>query len=437
MQSKTPSAVIDISNPALFNDVYIAHLHNYSREQIFFGGAGSGKSVFVAQRCVIRVLSGRNQLIGRQVARTIRKSVFNEIEKVISAFGLAELFSTNKSEMTITCQNGYQVLFVGLDDVEKLKSITPAKGVIDDVWIEEATETTEASIKQVFKRQRGGDPNSKKTLTLSFNPVYLSHWIYKKYFADVGWTNSQTEHQQDGLSIQKTWYIHNRFLTPSDVYDYENESDPYLKDVYTLGNWGVLGDVIFTNWSIDDLSDMRDQFTDRRVGLDFGFSADPAAMSICHYDKKRKTIYIYGELYEHGLTNDLLAIEIKKVFRSVGMTDQMGRRELITADSSEPKSIVELRNSGLNVRGAKKGPDSVNFGIQWLQQQEIIIDKSCIQTQNEFKIYQWAKDRHGNKLKRPVDKNNHIIDELRYAFEGDATFGGIQFGKNPMAGYRG
>ena len=147
-----------------------------------------------------------------------------------------------------------------------------------------------------------------------------------------------------------------------------------------------------------------------RHGGDFGFSSDPAALVKSHYDKKHKTIYIFGELYEKGLTNDMLAVEIKSIF---------GNHYSIF-DSSEPKSIEELKRLGCNVLGAKKGKDSVNHGIQWLQQQTIIIDKSCVNTINEFQQYKWKEDKDGNAIRQPVDKNNHIIDALRYAYEADA-----------------
>ena len=128
--------------PRIFNSVYRPHLNNLARTQIYYGGSGSGKSVFLAQRCVYDVLrGGRNYLVCRAIAKDSRRSTFVEIQKVITAWGLSELFTVNKTDMTITCDNGYQILFSGLDDLQKLKSITPAKGVITDIWIEEATQT--------------------------------------------------------------------------------------------------------------------------------------------------------------------------------------------------------------------------------------------------------------------------------------------------------
>jgi len=395
------------------NTVYLPYLDNQARTQIYFGGSSSGKSKFiVGQRVVYGLLKGgRNYLICRQTKTSVRGSVATEIAKVIQEWGLSNLFKINKSDGTITCKTGYQVAFAGLDDVERLKSLTYLKGVLTDVVVEEATETKRNSIKQLMKRQRGKVQDGiKKTITLLFNPILQSHWIYKEYFDKLGWAENQTEFTSDRLSILKTTYKDNRFLEQDDIDDLENETDEYFYQVYTLGNFGQLGDVIFTNWRVEDLSSMGDQFTNRRNGLDFGFSADPAAVGVSHYDTKTKTIYFFKELYETGLTNDVLAERV---------TDMIGT-DLVVCDSSEPKSIQELRNHGVNATGAKKGKDSVNFGIDWLKQQTIIVDKSCVNLQNELQQYHWKKDAGGNAMKIPVDKNNHLIDGgLRYAYEGD------------------
>jgi phage terminase large subunit len=381
-----------------------------ARTQIFYGGSSSGKSVFLAQRCVGDLMEGgRNYLVVRQIGLTIRGSVFSEIKRVIADWGLNKLFDIKESEMLITCKNGYQIIFRGLDDTEKIKSIVPAKGAITDIWVEEATETDKRTVKQLYKRQRGGDENIPKRLTMSFNPILQTHWIYKDYFESINLTDTQTSYKTQDLSILKTWYIHNRFLTEDDKRDLENETDKYFYNVYTLGNWGVLGHVIFTNWSVQDLSGMHDQFTNRRNGLDFGFSSDPAALPVTHYDRMRKTIYIFKELYETGLTNDKLATEV---------TERVGN-DPVKCDSAEPKSIAELQGYGVNAVGAKKGKDSVLHGIQWLKQQTIIIDVSCVNTKNEFMQYHWKEDAAGNATIQPTDKNNHLIDGLRYAYEDD------------------
>ena len=414
-----PNIKIEVDE-GVFNAVYLPHLNNLSRTQIIYGGSSSGKSVFIAQRCVLDVAKGgRNYLVCRQVARTIKNSVFAQITRVINEWGLGNLFTVNKSDYIITCANGYQIIFVGLDDVEKIKSIVPAKGAWTDIWLEEATETDRASVKQLEKRQRGGDESTPKRMTLSFNPILQSHWIYSEYFSGL---DDHEKHETETLSVLKTWYIHNRFLTPDDIRDLENETDPYYYNVYTLGNWGVLGNVIFKNWRTEDLLPMRDQFTNHKHGLDFGFSSDPAALIATHYDKAHKTIYVYDELYETGLTNDVLATILK---------EKVERRPVV-CDSAEPKSIQELRGHGVLALPARKGKDSVLYGIQWLQQQTIVIDSRCINTRNELSQYKWKEDAAGNALPVPIDRNNHLIDALRYAYEDEAIRPAVQVYDSPI-----
>jgi phage terminase large subunit len=391
----------------VFNDIYLPYLEDVTPLQIFYGGSSSGKSVFLSQRVVYDLLrGGRNYLVCREIARTVRGSVAQEIGKVITAWNVSSLFQINKTDGTITCNNGYQCVFTGLDDVEKLKSITPAKGVFTDAWVEEATETELASVAQILKRQRGGSEEVPKRLVLSFNPILQTHWIYTTYFKDIQF---EREYRTDEICILKTTYKDNRFLTKQDITRLENEKDKYRYDVYTLGNWGVLGNVIFTNWRVEDLSGIHDQFVNHRNGLDFGYSADPAAVIVSHYDKMRKTIYIYNELYQTGLTNDKLAEEALKMIET----------RPVTCDSAEPKSIAELQRYKVSARAASKGKDSVLHGIQWLQQQTVIVDSKCINMRNELQGYKWKEDKGGNALPIPVDSDNHLIDALRYAYEGD------------------
>jgi phage terminase large subunit len=408
-----PSSAPDIQvsiDPDVFNPVYVPYLDVMSPVQIMFGGSASGKSKFKAQQVVVDVMAGgRNYLVLRQVADTLRVSVYNEIVKVIDDFGVRELFKISRSDFTITCVNGYQILFGGLDNVQKKKSITPSKGVITDIWIEEATEVERATVKELDKRLRGGDENVPKRMHMTFNPILQNHWIYEDYFHSIGWSDNQTSVMTDDVAILKTTYKDNKFLTSQDRKRLENETDKYYYNVYTLGNWGILGNLIFTNWHVEDLSGMRDQFTVHRHGGDFGFGGNPTAISVAHYDKNHKTIYVYDELYEKGLTNDLLA----------DITLKMIGKQPIVWDSAEPKSIKELQNHGVNAFGAKKGQDSVLFGIQWLQQQTLVFDTKCIHHRNEFSMLKWKEDRKtGKVLDEPVGED-HLVDARRYGSEQD------------------
>jgi len=391
------------------NEVYLDNMNNNKFRQIYFGGSASGKSVFLAQRCIVDLCGGgRNYLCVRNVQNTIKRSMFNELTKVIISWKLLSFFKINKSDLTITCRNGYQILFAGLDDVEKIKSITPIKGIITDIWIEEGTETQGNDVKQLERRLRGISKHPKR-ITMSFNPILKSHWIYQTYFKN--WDDNKTVYNDESLSILKTTYKDNAFLTQQDIDLLENETDKYYREVYTLGNWGVLGNLIFKNWEMRDLTEEKLLFDNYKNGLDFGFSADPAALVRSHYDSKRSTIYITDELYEREMTNDILAKEVTKI---IG-------REYIVCDSAEPKSIKELQRLGINALGAKKGKDSVNYGIDWLQRQTIIIDLKCQNFKNEIQQYKWKEDKDGNVLKVPVDKNNHLLDGTRYSYEDEMT----------------
>ena len=396
-------------NPKIFNDIYVKCLNKEEGVQIYFGGSSSGKSYYIAQRIVLDTLKGRNTLALRNVAKTIRGSCWNEIIKAIITLRLGEWFVVSKSEMLITAaNNGCQIMFAGLDDVEKIKSITPSKGVLTDIWVEEATECKYDDYKQLTKRLRGVSAY-KKRITLSFNPIYKEHWIYKEFFKD--WNEASTELSQNGLYVLKTTYKDNRFLTPGDIRALESETDEYYYNVYTQGNWGVLGDVIFKNWEVCDLSAEKMVADKLFLGLDFGFSSDPAAAVKVSFHRPTKTLYVLEELYERGLTNTHLA---KLMAGFAGS-------HYIVCDSAEPKSIKELQNLGIRATGAKKGPDSVMHGIQWLQGCKLVVDTSCQRMKNELTLYQWRKDKDGNSMRVPADQNNHLIDALRYAMEAEAT----------------
>ena len=188
----------------------------------------------------------------------------------------------------------------------------------------------------------------------------------------------------------------------------ENERDPYFYQVYTLGNWGVTGDVIFTNWKTETLPDPVPG--ESRLGLDFGFASDPCGFVLLHYDRKRRRIYVLSEVYEKGLTNPQLFQRIASIIAAC---------HPIACDSAEPKSIAELRTLGLRAYPVKKGPDSVVHGIQWLRQQEIILSPACPHLKDELSRYQWQHDKDGCALPQPRDKDNHLIDAMRYALQND------------------
>jgi len=397
--------VIKLDINVNINPVYLPFMDKKQFVQIFFGGSSSGKSYFLAQKIVIDNLKGVNWLCCRNVARTIRNSIFNEITKAIYYMGLKKLYSINKTDMVITNNvNNKQILFAGLDDVEKVKSITPKNGVLERVFIEEATEVKREAYKQLTKRLRGQSKHSKHII-LAFNPILKTHWIYKEFFNN--WQDSKNSYEDSNLSILKTTYKDNNFLTEDDIKLLENEADPYFYNVYSLGNWGVLGNIIFKNWIVEDLKELVPHFDNIYCGMDFGYANDPNALIKLHYDKKHKTIYVFEEYYQCGMSDTDLLTVCKSFFG----------KNYIICDSAEPKTIDYLAVNGVNAIPAAKGQDSVNRGIRWLQGHKIIIDVHCQNFKNEIEQYHWQEDKNGIAIAKPVDINNHLIDALRYATE--------------------
>lgn len=220
----------------VFNDVYLPYLENEDRYLLFYGGGSSGKSYFIAQRYIFKLLHPTrcNLLVVRQTGDTNRKSTFPLLKQVLSNWNLSKHFKINESDMRIKCLlTKNEVAFAGLDDVEKIKSITFENGELTDIWVEEATETQEADINQLKVRLRGG--KSKKQMVLSFNPINIQHWI-KKHFID-----------SKLATVCFSTYKDNKFLTDDDKKALEDlkYTDEYTYNVYCLGQWGILGKTVF------------------------------------------------------------------------------------------------------------------------------------------------------------------------------------------------
>ena len=276
--------------------------------------------------------------------------------------------------------------------------------MLERVWIEEATEVKRESYLQLKKRLRGRT-DKHKGIIISFNPVLKSHWIYKEFFADC-WDENKSVYSDDRKLILKTTYKDNKFLTKDDIYELEHEADEYFYNVYTLGNWGILGNVIFKNWSTADLNKLKTSFDNIQNGLDFGFT-NPNALIRCHVSEKAKTIYVFEELCKRGQTYDSLIADIKQ---------RIGT-QLLTCDNEDSRGVYMLRQGGINAIAAKKGADSVLNGITWLQGYKIVIDIRCQEFINEIQQYHWQEDKEGNVLDKPVKKNDHLLDALRYSVE--------------------
>lgn len=382
-----------------------------SRVVICYGGSSSGKSYSMGQFVILTTLKGDNWLITRKVANTIRKSIFNQITETISDMHLDEYFTINRSEMVITCKlNSRQIIFFGCDDIEKLKSVKPEFGVISKIWMEEATENSEADYRQLTKRLRGVDVyNRKKRIYMTFNPIYQTHWIYQSFFKNY-WTGENQYIDNGKVFILKTTYKDNSFLTKEDIESLEDETDKYYYEVYTLGNWGSVGDRIYTDYEVSDFD--VSSFEYYINALDWGYDPDPFAFIRMAKDEKRKILYICQEIYETGLTNKDTAPIVKNI---VGY-------EQVVCDCAEPKSIEDYKSYKINAVPCIKGSGSLEGGINKVKEYHIIVHPSCVNFLNEIMLYQNKQRRDGSTVARPVDRDNHLMDAMRYGVTYENSF---------------
>lgn len=373
------------------NDAYKPMYQDWNRFNVIYGGSGSGKSVFIAQRFVFRLLNvqGYNLLVTRKYAVTNRFSTFALINQVIAQWNMESLFTVNKSDMTITAVNGNQALFLGLDSQDKIKSITFKTGILQAVWLEEANEFEEDDLTQLDLRLRGMSEIPFQ-ITVSFNPVSAFHWL-KTYFFD---------RPINSCTILKTTYLDNKFVDEA-YKERLNALTGTAKQVYALGDWGVTEGLVFKEFGQSPIPENAKRYG---FGLDFGFSSDPAVL--VDVWTRGDEIYLDEKIYQTGLTNADLSALMKGL--SIPTT------AFIVADSSEPKSIEDLHRSGWNIHPAKKGPDSIRFGLDWMMSRRIFITPESRNLMKEFYSYTWKQDKNGKWLPEPVDAFNHGIDAARY-----------------------
>lgn len=386
-------------NKKVFNDVYFPYLFSYcNRYEVYYGGAGSGKSVFICQKLIVKACkSKRKILVIRKFGTTLKDSVFQLFIDTLIKWQLYSYCKVNLSTYTITLPNGSVILFKGFDNREKIKSITD----ITDIWCEEATELDEDDFTQLDLRLRANVKNLQ--LFISFNPVSKVNWVYRKWFAE------QKEYKN--TSILHTTYKDNRFL-PADyiaALEEKQKSNYTYYKIYALGEFCTLDKLVFTNWKKEEFNHTEIKGS-LLVGLDFGFINDTSALVASILDEAAKKIYIFKEWGDTGKTNQELAAAIK----SLGFS-----KSIIIADAAEQKSIAEIKKEGIiKIKPSKKGPDSIIYGIQKLQNYEIIIHPLCMEIITEFENYSWKKDKNtGLYINEPIDMFNHYIDALRYSLQ--------------------
>ena len=346
-----------------------------------------------------------NLLVIRKTFRTLKDSCYADLKWACHRFGVDHLWQFTLSPLEATyLPTGQKIYFRGLDDPLKVTSIAVDKGCLCWMWIEEAYEImSEADFDMLDESIRGECPDGLwKQITLTFNPWNEHHWMKKRFFDNP---------DLDTLALT-TNYLCNEWLDKADLQVFERmkKNNPRRYAVAGLGGWGIVDGLVYENWKEQafTLDDVRNCKT--RCGLDFGYTNDPSASPIMFLDLKNKKLYVWDELYKTGLSN-------KKIYEELS---SMGYgKEKFTGDSAEPKSIDELKSLGLRIKGAKKGKDSINNGIQWIQDLEIIVHPRCVNFLTEISNYTWDKDKFGNKLNRPIDDFNHLMDAMRYGLEDD------------------
>ena len=373
------------------NRVYKPFMASKNRHCILYGGAGSGKSHVTAQKILLRAYEESNHriLVVRKVARTLRASVFQMFRDLISQENMNHAFKINKSDMTIECiDNGSSLLFYGLDDVEKLKSIAG----ITSIWIEESSEISQSDYDQLNLRLRSDNKDLYMQIIMTFNPISAHHWIKKKFF-DVG---------VDDCYIQKTTYLDNRFLPDEYIKVFEDlkKTNVEFYKVYALGEWGVLKGVIYDKYDV--INTMPTYCEDEYIGLDFGYNHP---FSIIHVKIDKNSIYVDEIFYNTDFEN-------AKVIEWVERNAQFVKSKKIYADSARPDLINEWSRSGYNISKANK---SVFAGINTVKSFNIYVTKNSTNVIREFNLYSWKEDKNGNTVDEPIKLNDDAMDALRYA----------------------
>lgn len=383
-----------------FNDVYYPWLENYRhRYEVYYGGAGSGKSVFIAQKLLVKAIyRKRKVLVIRKYGTTIRDSVFQLVIDTLKKWGIYEYCKINLSTFTITLPNESVFLFKGLDDSEKIKSITD----ITDIWCEEATELSLDEFTQLDLRLRALVEDLQ--IYCSFNPVSKANWVYKKWFApDAVYDKAQT-------FILHTTYKDNRFLPLSYIAALEDKinTNPTYYKIYVLGEFGTFEGLVITNWRTEDFDYMQlAQTLEHRAGIDLGWT-DPSAIIDTLYDRSNRIIYVFNEFYKSGQQLSQLAEAIK----NMNLT-----RTKLYVDSAEPRSIQYFRNNQINAVAAQKGQDSVKAGLMFLQDHLIIVHPSCTSFITELENFSYIKSKQtGEYTEETTHEWSHAIDACRYAY---------------------
>lgn len=379
------------------------------------GGRGSTKSSFISIEIILGIIKDgeANAICFRKVGDTLKDSVFAQVLWAIDALGVGDYFRVTLTPLRVIYKpTGQTIYFKGLDDANKTKSIKPRKGYFKFIWFEELDEYSgmEEIRKTTQSLLRGG---SRYVVFYSYNPPRnTSNWVNKECVVPQ---NDKYIHHSTYLTVPPEWlgeqfYLEAEHLKAVNELSYRHE---YLGE--SVGN----GANVFTNITVREISDEEiRQFDNMRQGIDWGYAVDPFVFLKMHFDRKRKRLYIFAEIYKAGMLNERAMELIRQIY---------DRHQMIIADNEEPKSIAEFWQAGFDIRAAEKGRGSVAYGIKFLQGlEEIIIDPvRCPNAAREFVEYEFVRDKDGSLRDEYPDKDNHAIDTARYALEYDMDRRGL------------
>ena len=391
-----------------FYDIHWDIIEGKHTHYKLYGGRGSTKSSFISIEIIMGMMQdpNANAACFRRVGNTLQESVFEQLMWAIDALGVGHLWKPNLSPLRITyLPTGQRIVFRGCDDANKSKSIKLRHGYFKYIWYEERAEfegeEEERKINQSL--MRGGD---KYVVFYSWNPPKsLNSWVNQ----DVLQVREDTLCSHSTyLTVPREWLGEQFFIEAEEL---KRRKKLAYRHEY-LGEAIGTGGKVFDNVILREITPEEIAIFDRiKQGLDFGFAADPLAFLRTHYNKKQHRLYIFREIYQVNMKTRVAVSEIKKI---------NPENKIITADSEEPRSIASMNEMGLRILPAKKGPGSVDYGMDFLANEidEIIIDPvTCPNAAREFSTYELERDKNGNFKGGYPDRDNHTIDACRYALE--------------------
>lgn len=381
-----------------FTPKFYPLLFDYSnRFEVYMGSAGSAKSHFITQKIILKALqSQRRVIVARRYGNTNRNSTFATFKSIIEDFQLTAHCHIRETDMYIKLPNDSEIIFMGLDDEQKLLSLSN----ISDIFVEEVFEVPRETFDQLNLRMRGRAKNQQ--IFAAFNPISQNHWLY-----DFCVTQPPTS-----FLYTHSTYKDNPFLPTAyvETLDEMERTNPQKYRIYGRGQWGVDAEgLVYQNFEVRefDKSEIAAKGYEHRVGMDMGF-VDPSTITATLYDKDNRTIYIYNDYYQAGAQLE----EIKQA-----LIDRNLQRTKVHCDSADARAIAYFRQYGLNVIASKKGKGSVETGTAFIQNHKLIIHPSCEDLIREIENFSYIKSKKTGELTNDTTHEfSHSLDALRYAY---------------------